>query len=396
MIRNDDLIGLNHMKTKRVKVIDLSDIHLHHSRTPTAKIIEELDTAIDRSVKTQDIDIIFISGDIFDGLVTATADSLHLILDWIYRLLRRCKDMDIQLRILEGTPSHDWKQSRWFETINEKFNVHADLIYFPALAIEHNTKHNLNILYIPDEWRADTKETYQEVLALMKEKRLEKVDIAIMHGAFTYQLPTIAHGKVPMHNEEDYLRIVKYFIFIGHVHKHSTYERIIAPGSFSRLAHGEEEPKGYVEATIFDDDTFTVSFIENKDATLYKTIEIDESIMTQDQALSFIKASLQSLPKGSHIRIKAKAGHVAIANKVVYLTHFPDYIFTLASERIEKTKEDDKEYDADNREHVEIQQITIDKDNILPLMSARLEAKYTDIPLIARAQSLLVELVDSR
>ena len=49
----------------------------------------------------------------------------------------------------------------------------------------------------------------------------------------------------------------------------SIQERIVAAGSFERLAHGEEEPKGYLVAK---DRTYT--FIPNTDAYIYKNITL--------------------------------------------------------------------------------------------------------------------------
>lgn len=374
------------MKKKQVRFIDLSDIHLLHQRVPTVKIIQELDSVINYE-KLNDIDIIFISGDLFDNLVSMAQDSLHYVFDWMYRLLKLCKHKDIQLRVLEGTPSHDWKQSKWLETINERFDVKADLIYFPALAIEYNAKYHLNILYVPDEWRSKTEDTYKEVLALMEEKGLKQVDIAIMHGAFQYQLPEVARGKVPMHKEEDYLPITKYVVIIGHVHKQSTYERILVPGSFSRLAHGEEEPKGYYDVTIYDDETFTAEFKENPLATKFITIDVGK-LNNETEVLSFIKEKIHDLPKGSHIRVRAPVGHFSITSKMVYVTHFPEYIWTLMADKPEEEKP--IQYDADDTVNIdEINQITIDKDNVIDLVMKRLESRMDDTKILAMAKDIL-------
>ena len=76
----------------------------------------------------------------------------------------------------------------------------------------------------------------------MKDLNIEQVDLAMMHGNFKYQLPM---PSIHMHTEEDYLSIVRYYICINHIHTASVYGRILAPGSFDRMAHGEEEDKGY-------------------------------------------------------------------------------------------------------------------------------------------------------
>ena len=82
---------------------------------------------------------------------------------------------------------------------------------------------------------------------------LTKVDYAVMHGQFDYQLPKHITG-MPRHDSQKYLDIVKHYIFIGHIHTHSVYDRIIAQGSFDRLTHGQEEPKGYVVSIVDDEE----------------------------------------------------------------------------------------------------------------------------------------------
>ena len=90
---------------------------------------------------------------------------------------------------------------------------------------------------------------------------IDKVDFAIMHGSFPHQLPP--HIKVPMHDPNRYLSIVKYIVVIGHIHKPSVHERIYTPGSFDRISHGEEEPKDILDLIYLSDDTWNVEFIEN-------------------------------------------------------------------------------------------------------------------------------------
>ena len=81
-------------------------------------------------------------------------------------------------------------------------------------------------------------------------------------------------------------------IFIGHVHKSSQYGRIIAQGSFDRLSHGEEDPKGHMRATRKTDGTHDIVFIENKKAKKYITISclylpIEDAISKIDKDEAF-------------------------------------------------------------------------------------------------------------
>lgn len=378
------------MKKVKLKILNISDLHLLHQRTPTPAIIDELDQVMSYSQFMSELDMIIISGDVFDNRVDMTQVDLHLVFNWIYRLLMKCKEYDIQLRILEGTPSHDWKQSKWFTTINEDFGIHADMLYFPALSIEHNTKHGISILYVPDEWRSRTEETYQEVLDLLKENQLDKVDFSVMHGAFEYQLPPVAKGQVPLHVERNYLDITKHFIMIGHVHKPSTFERILAPGSFSRLAHGEEEAKGYYVIEIYSDDSHHAAFHENKLATKYVTLDVGK-MTEQEEVTLFIREKIKDLPKRSHIRVKAPVGHFAIASRMPYLINFPDYIWTLKADKQEQEEKNDNPilYETTVQEEVQIQQVTIDRHNVVDLVMKRVEHSVQDGELLKTVRALL-------
>jgi len=137
--------------------------------------------------------------------------------------------MDICLRVLEGTPSHDRRQSRQFKIVKALLGIEMDLKYVDTLSIEHNEKFDCTFLYLPDEWRGCNEQTKEEVKRLLVQHNLESVDFAFMHGSFPHQLPNIKH--IPVHDPEFYLSIVNKYIFIGHIHVMSQYERILAQGS---------------------------------------------------------------------------------------------------------------------------------------------------------------------
>ena len=230
-----------------LKWLTLSDVHLGHKRTSTEEILKNLYIFFKDFTGEvySDLDFIFIAGDLFDGLLDYSGNDreIHSIKLWLNSIMRFCHKYSIALRILEGTPSHDWKQSFMAVTIYEIIDLPFDFKYVNSLYIEQHSK--ATILYIPDEWTSSTDTTYKQVKELMNNIHIDSVDIAIMHGAFEYQLRQ-APAKVQKHNEHLYESIVKYAINIGHIHTHSVHGKIIAQGSFDRLAHGEEEKKGAV------------------------------------------------------------------------------------------------------------------------------------------------------
>lgn len=388
-------INKNTDKEEKLVILNITDWHLLHKRTKTTDIIAELSKYLFEDIwqHTSRIDILHITGDVFDDLSYLAAGELYHVFTFFHKLLTFCKSRGIRVKVLEGTPSHDWHQSQWMVHINER--IGCDLKYFQKLDIEYCPETQLHTLYIPDEWRPDPKTTYKEVLDLMKEKGIDKVDFAAMHGCFTYQLHAMVaqQGKVPMHNEQDYLSIVKYFIMIGHVHRPSSFDRILAAGSFSRLAHGEEEPKGGYLIKIYADDTHHVEFIKNPHATTYLTINID-SITEPSDLSGYIESKVKDLRVGSHVRVRGKQGHFGLANKMIYAGVYPHFNWSLKvdSDDVKKPTEKVEE----EKEEVLYQAITITRENVVDLLRDRFKNLSSDnINVQTRAIELLESLVNA-
>lgn len=280
-----------------MRYIVASDIHLGHKNTPTEHIIRSFSSTI-LTQANKDIDILFIAGDLFDHLLYLNTIEAQKIVQFFHHLLTYCYTNDIQLRVLEGTPSHDWYQSGMIAKMNDVRKNKADLLYVKVLDIEHNTKHNKHILYIPDEWCSDQQELERQIKQKLQEHSITQVDISILHGAFKYQ--TQGHPtKGFLHDEAYFLALTTGFIHIGHYHTYTTFDRIIANGSLERLAHGEEGDKGYVRV-----DNHSYSFIPNPHAWNYKTINV-----TPAMDLTKLDKAVFKYPKGSHIRLSVSDSH---------------------------------------------------------------------------------------
>lgn len=285
----------------KLRIVSTSDVHMYHSRVPNAHIIECLDWVIKEDEHADEIDILLIPGDLFDKTVPFGDESVTPILAWMVRLLYFCVRHNITLRILAGTPRHDRKQSSRFLDLIERLGIDIDFKYVDTLCIEYIAKFGIHVLYIPDEWRTDNAITLEEVRQEMAAKQIEKVDYAAMHGCFGFQLPNIESAQVKAHNTQAYLELVRYFIFIGHHHVFTHYERICAQGSLTRLAQGEEAPKGYVVYDLMEDLSYKLTFVENTAAWTFK--KIDASNLTFVELVTQLRA--MELRKGSYIDIEA-------------------------------------------------------------------------------------------
>lgn len=291
------------MKTSRLKIAVMSDVHLGHDKTQTEFIVNNLYKAFPDNETTGELDIIWIAGDLFDRLLSLPTRAVSSINNWAYSFLMMCKKRDIVVRVLEGTPSHDWKQPKLLVDINENAEIGVDLKHVVDLSIEHIDRFGIDVLYVPDEWRAKNIDTWVEVQDLLAQHNLDKVDFSIMHGCFTYQIPANIVDMFETHDAESYLDITRHLVFIGHIHQHSQYKRIMAAGSFDRLRHGEEEAKGHIRAIVEAKGGFSATFIENKDAKVY--ITLDYTKRSLDDVYRELDDLVAKLPEDSHVRLQA-------------------------------------------------------------------------------------------
>lgn len=299
-------------KVKKLKIISFSDVHLLHRLVPTAHIVQNLRMITPDDESMRDVDIIFIPGDVFDRSVPLHNPEIPLVIEWITYLFYICDKYDIVLRVLEGTPGHDWKQSQLFVDIHASLESNVDFRYVQVLEIENIQRFDINVLYIPDEWRTRCCDTWNDVLVCLQRHNLTQVDIVAMHGAFPHQLPQLWDGAIEMHNPDNFLNITKYIILIGHIHKYSRYKKIISHGSVDRLAQGEEGPKGWVVVTIYTDDTWDHKFVENKNAYFFRTLDLSGKDMDEcDLMVNELLAELGR--KHGYICIQAEMTDIATA-----------------------------------------------------------------------------------
>lgn len=297
-----------------------SDLHLGHRRNNTADMIAALDKSILRSGLLRYIKVLFLAGDVFDRLLSMNDESVPHIDRWQARLLKACAEHGVALRVLEGTPSHDCKQSARFEILHELMELKSDFRYIQKVEIEHLECVGATVLYVPDEAHDTTIETKAVVQALLQAKGLTQVDLSVMHGYFKHQLPyDTKEGSY--HDLEFYESITRHWITIGHVHTRSRVGKALAQGSHDCLKHNEEEAKGYVLATcrnLSGDDAW---FIDNHDAHIYRTVQCYD--LDAEQALAKIDTVCGEVRTGSRIRIEAEAEHPIFESMLMLTQRWP-------------------------------------------------------------------------
>ena len=364
--------------TNKLRIASFSDIHLGANRTTTPEILDGLYDAFVKNQLFENIDVLIIAGDLFDRLLEVNNEHLTSIIVWMSYVISQCERKDITLLVLAGTKSHDRDQNELWVSTAWAMRSTCKLHYANTLSIEYFKDWDMNVLFVPDNLNPDSSVTWAELEELMEAKGLKKVDFAVMHGQFQHQLPEFISEKSPAtHKNSNYLNIVEHYIFVGHIHTHSVYDRILAQGSFDRMAHGEEEPKGFLMAEInlrgnVSDDWFT--FIPNPRAKKYITINCMG--LELDQALVKIAQEIEILSDGEYARIEAEKTSPIFSNMEEVMKMAPLVKWSTLKRDLEQEAQE-KVIDA-QPELQEWKPIRVDKTNIVEVVQAELASLMID------------------
>lgn len=372
-----------------LNIAEASDLHLGHARTPTEHIATNLLKAFPDNPETAELDLIILAGDIMDQLITLPTSTVVTEIEmWILSFLVLCAKYDIEVYIVEGTPRHDRKQSYLFDHLNTMYKIGAKVTYVQKLTVHRSERWGATFLFVPDEHAADQHQVYLDAAKAVRTAGLEKVDYGIMHSAFEYHYPP--NLNLPSLDSALFMSLVLEWIFIGHIHVHRVYERIINAGSFDRLTFGEEEPKGHYRVKSYGNGTVgdEVKFIENVDAKRYDTIDVTGLDLKAVEAAIAAK----NMPMSSNLRLLCdKTDQAFFAERELQNTFLSFRIVVKAKK--EKKAEDSslKQIDplAPTRALVSVD---ITPENVSRLLSARMMA--ADIKPDDEKMSRLMGLVE--
>lgn len=273
-----------------MKLINISDIHI--GKKDDMKLEKELDIFLDY-VKGNPCEVLTISGDLFDRVLTANEYGTVMAINFIKNLLSITTEHGTAVRIIKGTRSHDFNQLDILKFIKKEVSE----FYFNI--IERNSTEEINgvkFLYLPEEYPTDYDDFYKENLLSVEDKAY---DIIIGHGmidfiAFTgYEddSENRVHGT-PTHKADDLIRVTKGPIIFGHIHEKQEYKnKIYYTGSYSRYSFDTPSEKGFMVFDIDLEDTskFKMEFIENTEAPTYAVIDIDKLDLTDiDDHIKYI------------------------------------------------------------------------------------------------------------
>ena len=258
---------------KPLTTLCVSDLHLYHRRVKTTSILSQLEIWLDENEQAlKSSDLFVISGDVWERQIPELDNDFFLVQMFFKTLMLKCREYNVIFVVLNGTRLHDWGQSHHLIPLAKGVEG-LDFRYYPKITVEHLDAIDRTILFIPDDMADDPKEVEGMVLDELKKACVKQVDITIMHTQFPHQLPDIEGIKFA--DPKFYEGITKEFIISGHIHTPSVKGKIITPGSFTRLNHGEEEKKGgvLIKSTR---NKFTIKRLWNGYATPFITIKSGE------------------------------------------------------------------------------------------------------------------------
>lgn len=271
------------------RLLNISDVHLYHRTTLVTHVMDTLDRHVFNVERLADVDVVTVSGDLFDRSVKLVMGGLFY--EWIVRVLEMLRDTNTALRILEGTPSHDWKQSKLIADINVSSNIGADVQYVGELSIVDDPILG-TVAYVPDECRTKPEKILEDLKEMMATRGIARVDYVIAHGFFDFQLPP---NQTSGMCSAGFSAITKHLIICGHDHRKKAHLKVRVPGSWDRCAHGEEGAKGGL-IVDWNDDTCHEYFLPNPDAFPY--VKFSYLDLTDEEILARVDADLDSAPIG--------------------------------------------------------------------------------------------------
>jgi len=375
-------------RTRDLKVASFSDVHLGHPTTSSRLILENLYKAFPDNAKTGELDLILLGGDLFDGSLNYSDVDIGEIERWMYYMLNLCHRRKIVLRCLEGTFSHDRGQGVNFTKVAAMCGFEVDFRYVKNIEVETIQTLGITMLYVPDFTTAEVDRIWKEVQQALARTGVEAVDYCNLHGAFSYQLPPIAKVQSACHSMERFLSIVRNYIWTGHIHLSSVYDRILCNGSFDRLNHGEEAPKGHWEALIRQNGDDDFVFVVNEGAKLYKSLDCTH--LSLEDALALIDATVATLRSDSAIRIVAERGDPILHALARVRKEHPQFQWTTKSVEV---KDIQKHLLVDLRG--EFAEVEITPITVVPLLLERLQRRHPTDAVYRRATEILTELVNS-
>lgn len=310
-----------------IRIVSTSDWHLGNKRVPSINIADRIRKYL--FPQLQNCDLLNIGGDVWDTLLSLCEDT-NVIEALLIDLLRLCDEYNVVVRVLLGTYSHDRDQSSLFPILHEKCRFKNDLQYVNKISLEDIKSLNVRILYLPDDLPYESSHECMAVIdSMMKSQGWSYVDYVFGHGYFDHMLPThIPRKPKCTFSVEQFKPFVRRYVCMGHIHQCNFTDNVFYNNSFDRLAHGEEDPKGFMYITDYGT-TSKLEFIENKEATKFITIDLSHYSNKDEIGKIYLDKVVKIFgSKSGHVRVIHPSSEVRQTLQRLTSSKFPKLFYS--------------------------------------------------------------------
>lgn len=276
-----------------IKIVATGDLHFGNPKISSEKLYVTLTEFFYKEAQTSDL--ILLTGDLFDQIATVNSNANKYVSLFIRELFLFSARLGIPVRILHGTYSHDRNQLSVLEVLKLE-NTNAKIINEISCEEIQLKDKKFRILYIPDNLPyKKSSDVMTHIKKVMSVHGWKTVDIVLGHGTFDHALPVGPEHAPPCTYTRDQFNDIlerNGIIIMGHIHIPSAKNGVYYCGSFERMSHGEEQPKGFCSFE-YENEQWKHKFIENPSATLFVSIypegySTDEIIVDFDKQIDNI------------------------------------------------------------------------------------------------------------
>lgn len=252
-----------------MKILHTADWHIGTSRIYPQTIYNNLKEFLFPYLNDE-LDMFILAGDFTDKGISYDSNASHIATEIIIDMVLLSKKHNFDIVVLDGTFSHDKYNNKMFLTIAKQLNAEENVYLFDEMKIKYFDKYDKYFMFVPDDLPSTNLE--KDIIKLIKTLPDKQVDYLIFHGMVNHVLPHMPHKPPNTINADILLPYIKYYAMSGHIHQTSIYKnKWYMAGSFERDVHGDFTKKGFF---YFDTDKKNIKFIENKNATIFETIDL--------------------------------------------------------------------------------------------------------------------------
>ena len=325
-----------------LKIIAIGDLHFGHPRLSAEATYKKLRACLYPELETAHA--IFITGDIYDQLLTVNSKAHRFATMFIRDLLQVSAKTGMQVRLLHGTFTHDRDQLGIFNTLNipnSRFKV-INSIYVEELnhfqCNDEIIEETLRVGYLPDNLSYKySSDAVEQLKTTMSVAGYSLLDLLIGHGSFEHVIPESTRRPSCLYTIRQFDKIVCGPLIFGHIHTPGHLENMYYCGSFERMTHGEEEDKGFYVFTADINnkdlrDRWRARFVKNKFTIPFISITPEVTTDIPKIAKDFLNKIDELFPnhKG-FVRVLHPNPEVRTVLHRLCAQHYPDLVYSSKS-----------------------------------------------------------------